>query len=234
MKIKYLAIAAAVAFLTGVGAGPGFAQQTNNQPAATAPASSPPANTALLLRVATTMRRLRMHRPRPTHLLRQRLKRACAGRYTSVFRRQCRWPEQSLRSVCLREERRLRHQDGGCDPRDHVGRHLVHLLHEVLGAVPRAQPVPHGRAPLLEFGQSQRRHRQAAEEQPVPQRRRKRCARLVGRRARACQSQRLDRHVAQPPTRRGEFAVCRAVSPSSPRWVRRRRSSVCSVRCGAF
>ncbi len=46
MISKYLAIAAAVAFLSAVGAGQGFAQQTNNQPAAAAPASSQPANNA--------------------------------------------------------------------------------------------------------------------------------------------------------------------------------------------
>jgi biopolymer transport protein ExbB len=46
MISKYLAIAAAVAFLTGVGAGQGFAQQTNNQPAAAAPAPAQPANNA--------------------------------------------------------------------------------------------------------------------------------------------------------------------------------------------
>jgi biopolymer transport protein ExbB len=44
MISKYLAIAAAVAFLTGAGAGQGFAQQTNNQPAAAAPAPAQPAN----------------------------------------------------------------------------------------------------------------------------------------------------------------------------------------------
>jgi biopolymer transport protein ExbB len=44
MISKYLAIAAAVAFLTGVGAGQGFAQQTNNQPAAGATAPAQPAN----------------------------------------------------------------------------------------------------------------------------------------------------------------------------------------------
>jgi biopolymer transport protein ExbB len=46
MMSKYLAIAAAVAFLSGVGAAPGFAQQTNNQPAAAAPASAQPGNSA--------------------------------------------------------------------------------------------------------------------------------------------------------------------------------------------
>jgi biopolymer transport protein ExbB len=46
MISKYLAIAAAVAFLTGVGAEQGFAQQTNNQPAAAAPAPAQPANNA--------------------------------------------------------------------------------------------------------------------------------------------------------------------------------------------
>jgi biopolymer transport protein ExbB len=43
MTIKYLAIAAAVAFLSAVGAGQGFAQQTANPPAAAAPASGAPA-----------------------------------------------------------------------------------------------------------------------------------------------------------------------------------------------
>ncbi|HTT83108.1 MAG TPA: MotA/TolQ/ExbB proton channel family protein [Rhizomicrobium sp.] len=46
MISKYLAIAAAIAFLSAVGAGQGFAQQTNNQPAAGAPASAQPANNA--------------------------------------------------------------------------------------------------------------------------------------------------------------------------------------------
>ena len=46
MKIKYLAVVAAVAFLSAVGAGQGFAQQTNNQPAAAAPTQSQPANNA--------------------------------------------------------------------------------------------------------------------------------------------------------------------------------------------
>ncbi len=48
MISKFLAIAAAAAFLSTVGAGQGFAQQTNNQPAAAAPAqptdnAAPPA-----------------------------------------------------------------------------------------------------------------------------------------------------------------------------------------------
>ncbi|HEX4157532.1 MAG TPA: MotA/TolQ/ExbB proton channel family protein [Rhizomicrobium sp.] len=46
MISKCLAIAAAVAFLSAVGAGQGFAQQTNNQPAAAAPAPAQPANNA--------------------------------------------------------------------------------------------------------------------------------------------------------------------------------------------
>jgi len=46
MISKYLAIAAAVAFLSAVGAGQGFAQQTNSQPAAAAPASAQPGNNA--------------------------------------------------------------------------------------------------------------------------------------------------------------------------------------------
>lgn len=46
MISKYLAVAAAVAFLSAVGAGQGLAQQNNNQPAAAAPAQSQPANNA--------------------------------------------------------------------------------------------------------------------------------------------------------------------------------------------
>jgi biopolymer transport protein ExbB len=46
MKIKYLAIAAAVAFLSAVGAGQGIAQQNPNPPAAAAPAATPPAGDA--------------------------------------------------------------------------------------------------------------------------------------------------------------------------------------------
>jgi biopolymer transport protein ExbB len=46
MISKYLAIAAALAFLSVAGAGPSFAQQTNNQPAAAAPASGQPADSA--------------------------------------------------------------------------------------------------------------------------------------------------------------------------------------------
>jgi biopolymer transport protein ExbB len=42
MISKYLAIAAAVAFLSAFGAGQGFAQQTTNPPAAAAPASTAP------------------------------------------------------------------------------------------------------------------------------------------------------------------------------------------------
>ena len=46
MISKYLAIAAAVAFMSAVGVGQGFAQQTNNQPAAAAPTPAQPANNA--------------------------------------------------------------------------------------------------------------------------------------------------------------------------------------------
>jgi len=45
MTIRYLAIAAAVAFLSAVGAGQGLAQQSANPPAAAAPASAAPTGT---------------------------------------------------------------------------------------------------------------------------------------------------------------------------------------------
>ncbi|MGH6875847.1 MAG: MotA/TolQ/ExbB proton channel family protein, partial [Rhizomicrobium sp.] len=43
MISKHLAIAAAIAFLSAFSAGPGFAQQTNNPPAANTPAANAPA-----------------------------------------------------------------------------------------------------------------------------------------------------------------------------------------------